>query len=152
MYQIEDREMIGDAQGDIGALGEAILNNDTETIKTIALKNKAKSVATKKTVVTMKEDLNKNWFMRLFTGTVKFIIENGGGLSEAGTNLITGNWGKVLMGLGLGALEWMRRQEKNRKQEFATAVNEIAHEPDEVKRKEISKNVFVKKKKVKEII
>jgi hypothetical protein len=131
-------------EAEIGDLAEAVLNDDKEKIKAVVLKARGKSLDIQKSLPKIKEELAKGWFMGLFAGVLDFVTGNGGVLVEAGKNIITQNWGGLVMGLVAGGLEWARRKEKGKKNVFASVVNDIAHEPDEKVRKEKAKNVFVK--------
>jgi hypothetical protein len=133
----------------IATLGEGVLEGNNEKIKGVILKARGKSLALKKDAVKIKEKLAESWWKGMFSGLVTFFTEEGGLgiLAEAGKNILTQNWGGLVMGAVAGGVEYMRRKEKKKKQEFACAINEIAHEPDEKVRHEKLRKTFNNRRK-----
>lgn len=146
-YIVENRREIAEVNGAVGDLAEAVVNNDTEKIIAVGNKAKSKQLALHKSADKIEVQLSKNWFFQLFEGTINFFEEGGTDvLINAGKNILTQNWGGLVMGLIAGGVEYMRRREKKQKQEYACAINEIAHEPDEKVRQEKLRKTFDKRK------
>lgn len=146
-YIVENRREIAEVNGAVGDLAEAVVNNDTEKIIAVGNKAKSKQLALHKSADKIEVQLSKNWFFQLFEGTINFFKEGGTDvLINAGKNILTQNWGGLVMGLIAGGVEYMRRKEKNQKQEYACAINDIAHEPDEKVRQEKLRKTFDKRK------
>lgn len=147
-YIVENRRMISGVYGDMAELAEAIANNDIEKIIGVGNKAKSKQLAINKSADKIQEQLRKNWFTKLWEGTLTFFSEGGVDVViNAGKNILTQNWGGLVMGLVAGVVEYMRRREKKQKQEYACAINEIAHEPDEKVRQAKLIKTFDKRKK-----
>lgn len=142
----ENRQLIGDANARLAELGKAVYKGDKEKIKEVSLGANQNALALKKDGARIVAESKRGWFSRAVT----FIKEEGGALMDFGLeamgNIVTQNWGGLIGTVTTLASAYLYRKEKAQKQEFATAINDIAHEPDEKVRQEKLRKTFNKRK------
>lgn len=143
-HVVESFKGLEDANNGIADVAEASANGDTAKLKQLVVERRQRAVDNGKHADKIRAENNQSWWSSLFASTFEFVKENGGVLLEAGKNILTQNWPGLATTAMAGVAYYI---EKKKKQQYASVINEVAHEPDEKKRHEKLRVTFGSKRK-----